>query len=104
MTYEFFVVLLVAYSVITSLFVEAVKKALDTSKVAYASNVLVLCIAVLVGGFGTVFFYVCNDIAFTLKNIIAILMMVCANWLVAMVGYDKVMQAITQLKGGKSIE
>ena len=101
MSFEIFLFLLAAFSIITSLFVEATKKLLNSSKVNYASNILVLCISALVGGFGTAFFYVWNDIAFTSTNIICIFLMVCANWLVSMLGYDKVVQAITQLKGGK---
>lgn len=101
MTFEVFMLLLTAFSIITSLFVEATKKLLNSLKVNYASNILVLCIAVLVGGFGTAFFYVWNDIAWTAANIICIFLMICANWLVSMLGYDKVVQAITQLKGGK---
>ena len=101
MTYEVFIMLLLAFSICTSLFVEAGKKLLDSLKVCYATNILVLCVALVVGGAGTSFFYVCNDIAFTATNIICIILMVCANWLVSMVGYDKVVQAISQMKGGK---
>lgn len=104
MTFEVFLILLTAFSVIVSLFVEAAKMFLDSLKVAYASNILVLFIAVIVGGLGTAFFYIWNDIPFTAKNIISIVLLVCANWLVAMLGYDKVVQAITQLKGGKKNE
>lgn len=101
MTYEVFIMLVMAFSVITSLFVEAGKKLLDSLKVGYATNILVLCVAIIVGGFGTAFFYVFNNIVFTASNIICIILMICANWLVSMIGYDKVVQAITQLKGGK---
>lgn len=46
-------------------------------------------------------FYLFKDFAWTAENIISIFLMIAANWLVAMVGYDKVTQAITQLRGGK---
>ena len=101
MTFEIFLGLLVAFSTLTSLFVEALKMQLASSKVGYASNILALIASVLVGGVGTIFFYLCNDIAFTAMNIIVIFLMTCANWLVSMVGYDKVVQAINQMKGGK---
>jgi hypothetical protein len=104
MTFEVFMLLLLAFSVFTSLFVEAWKMLLDSLKVEYASNILVLCMAIVVGGIGTAFFYTWNDIAFTVKNIISIILMVCANWLVAMLGYDKVVQAIAQLRGGNKDE
>lgn len=105
MTFEIFIMLLFAFSVITSLFVEGGKMLLDSLKLSYASNILVLFISLFVGGFGMAFFYVWNDILFSPKNIICIILMVCANWLVAMLGYDKVMQAIMQIKkGGKNNE
>ena len=46
-------------------------------------------------------FYLISEIQFILPNIVGIVLMVIANWLVAMVGYDKVVQAIKHLKGGK---
>ena len=104
MTFEVFLMLLAAFSILTSLFVEAVKMLLDSLKVGYASNILVLCLAALVGGIGTAFFYIWNSYAWTPTNIICIFLMICANWLVAMLGYDKVMQSITQMKGGKHDE
>ena len=101
MTFEIFLALLTAFSIFTSLFVEAIKTSLASSKKQWASNLLVLWVSVVVGGVGTAFFYLCNDIKFTAINIIIIILMICANWLVAMLGYDKVMQAIKQMKGGK---
>lgn len=99
MTVELFLVLLTVLSVLTSLFTEGIKKFLDSMKLEYASNILVLIVAVLVGGIGTAVFYLWNDIAFTSLNIICLFLMVCANWLGAMIGYDKVTQAIKQIKG-----
>ena len=99
MTVELFLVLLTVLSVLTSLFAEGIKKFLDSMKLEYASNILVLIVAVLVGGIGTAVFYLWNDIAFTSLNIICLFLMMCANWLGAMIGYDKVMQAIKQIKG-----
>lgn len=99
MTVQMFLLLLTILSIFTSLFTEGIKKFLDSVNVKYASNVLVLIVAVVVGGVGTSVFYLWNDIAWTSLNIICIFLMVCANWLGAMLGYDKVTQAISQLKG-----
>lgn len=100
MTVEIFLVLLTALSIVTSLLTEGMKKVLDSLKVKYASNILALCVAVVVGGAGTAIFYLWNDYQWTTLNIICIFLMMCANWLGAMLGYDKVMQAIKQI-GGK---
>lgn len=101
MTFEIFLALLTAFSLFTGLFVEAVKMSFDALKINYASNIIALCVSALVGGLGTVLFIVWNDYGWTTQNIITVFLMVCANWLVAMLGYDKVVQAIKQLKGGR---
>ena len=99
MTVETFLMLLAIFATITSLLTEGVKNLLDTLKVKYASNIVVLLVAFVVGGAGTSIFYVWNQYEWTSLNVICIFLMALANWLVAMFGYDKVMQAITQIKG-----
>lgn len=99
MTITLFVALLVVLAIVTSLITEAVKKLLDTFTFAdYASNVVVLCVAVVVGVFGTATAYVLLGISFTLSNVICIGLMAVACWVGAMVGYDKVVQLIEQIK------
>lgn len=100
MTINVFLVLLTAFSIITSLFTEAVKTFLDSLNLKYASNIVALYCAMLVGGLGMMIFYVFTDAEVTMANSICIFLMMFANWLVAMLGYDKVKQAIMQLKGG----
>ncbi len=97
MTVETFLLLLTSLSIITGLFTEGVKKVLDSLKVKYAANIVALCVAVVVGGAGTAFFYLWNNFEWTSLNIICIFLMMCANWLGAMLGYDKVIQAIKQM-------
>ena len=99
MTVELFLILLTTLSVITSICTEGIKKLLDSIKIKYASNVIVLFVSVIVGGVGTSIFYIWNNFEWTTLHIICIFLMVCANWLGAMIGYDKVMQAIEQIKG-----
>lgn len=101
MTFEMFIVLLAVFSTFTSLFAQAVKLFLESLKVNYASNLVVLGASVFVGGIGTACAYLFMGVPWTTANIVCLFLMVLANWLVAMLGYDKVMQAITQLKGGK---
>ena len=101
MSFETFFVLLAVFSAVTSLFTEAVKLFLDSLKIKYASNLIVLVAAAFVGGIGMTCFYLFGGIPWTLPNTVSIFLMIAANWLVAMLGYDKVVQAIIQLKGGK---
>lgn len=100
MTVEMFLILLTAFSVLTSLCTEAVKKFLDTFTTEYASNIIALAIAVFVGGAGTLVFYAFKGIELTLTNSICVFLMMGANWIGSMIGYDKIKQAIIQLAGG----
>lgn len=99
MTVEIFLMLLAFFAVVTSLATEAVKKLLDSMQIVYASNIVVLILAIFIGGVGTASFYVFQNIAWTPTNALCVFLMICANWMCSMVGYDKVMQAITQFKG-----
>lgn len=99
MTVEIFLMLLAFFAVVTSLATEAVKKLLDSMQIVYASNIVVLILAIFIGCVGTASFYVFQGIAWTTTNALCVFLMICANWMCSMVGYDKVMQAITQFKG-----
>lgn len=97
MTIQVFLILLTLFSTLTGLFTEGVKNFLDELKVKYASNIIVLAAATIVGGLGTVIFYIFAGMPFTVVNIICIPLMIVTNWLGAMVGYDKIKQAILQI-------
>lgn len=99
MTVTVFLVLLTACATITALLTEGVKKFLDGLKISYASNVLVLIAAMIVGCGATALYYVNYQIPFNALNSVYLALMGVANWLGAMVGYDKVKQAIGQIKG-----
>lgn len=98
MTFGLFMFLLAAFSTLTGLVTEAVKK-LISDKANYSANVLVLVIALAIGIIGTGIYYQLMSIAFTLNNIIYMVLMGFGSALVSMVGYDKVKQAITQIVG-----
>lgn len=98
MTYEVFLMVLATLAVITSLVTNKVKEILDSKKVTYASNIVVLVVAVVVGGVGTSVFYLWNNYEWTTLNIICIFLMCIANWLAAMFGYDKTKQTIEQVR------
>lgn len=99
MTVEIFLILLAFFSTITSLCTEAAKKHLDSTGKTYASNLVVLSMSIAVGGFGMLAFYALNGYPLNTVNVICILLMIVANWLGSMIGYDKVKQAITQYRG-----
>ncbi len=97
MTVTAFLIILASSAAITSLLTEGIKKFLDEQKVTYASNILVLAIAVVVGCGATVIYYVNYQIPFTALNSVYLALMGIANWLGATLGYDKVRQTIAQI-------
>lgn len=100
MTVTVFLIILMACAAITSLLTEGIKKFLDEQRVTYASNLLVLIIAVVVGCGATALYYVNYQVPLTALNAVYLALMGIANWLGATLGYDKVRQTIMQI-GGK---
>ena len=85
-------------STLTSLVTEAVKKLMAEHNKTYHANTLVGIIALVLSiviGSGYV---VLNGLEFTSAAIICLIAQVFMSWLCAMVGYDKVIQAISQFK------
>ena len=97
MTVTLFITLLTAFSAITSLCTQAVKKLLDEKKVTYASNILAFIVGCIVGIGGTAVYYILNAVEFDIVNTTCMILMGFATSLTATVGYDKVMQTIKQL-------
>lgn len=96
MTVNMFVFLLFAFSVITSLIMEAVKKLIsDKENVSY--NVVTLIIGLIVGGVGMAIYYQLSGVLYTANNIIYMVLMGLASALTATLGYDKVKQTIEQI-------
>lgn len=99
MSVTLFITLLTIFSTITSLCTETVKKLLNDTNFNYSSNVLVFIIACIVGAGGTCIYYILNSFEFNSVNIVCMLLMGLATSLSSMVGYDKVIQTIKQIKG-----
>lgn len=98
MNLSIFLVLFIIMSAISSLLTEAVKMMFKESGVKCSLNLLALIDAVVVGGMFTTGAYVFLEIPFTLPNILALLAMMVAIWIGSMIGYDKVIQLISQIK------
>jgi Na+-driven multidrug efflux pump len=91
-----FLMLLFAFSIISSLFTEGVKKLMnDKANLSY--NLIALCIALIVGSIGTAIYYQLNNIGFNTNNIIYMILLGLSSGLSSMVGYDKVRQTIIQI-------
>lgn len=97
MTITAFLVLLAGLAAITSIATQGIKTFLDGQSVKYSSNIIVLIVALIVGCGGTAIYYVNFEVPFNALNSVYLALMGIANWLTAMLGYDKVKQAVEQL-------
>ena len=98
---EMFLFGLFITSVITALTTEAVKKILGELKVSYYSNTVSGLIALIVSVAMGVGHSIINKTGFSSEVIVYILGHAYMSWLCAMVGYDKVIQAIQQIGSTK---
>lgn len=94
MTIELFVFLFTFGSAISALLTQAIKKIADN----ISSNIIALIDAFVVGFIGTIIFYIMMGVIFTPENICWIILMSFAIWLGSMVGYDKIIQTIAQIR------
>ena len=95
MSIDLFIVLFGIGSVVSSLVTEALKKNFKY----VSSNIIALIVAVVVGGFGTLSYFIITGIPLTPISLLYALLMAFCVWLGSMVGYDKVMQTLKQIKG-----
>lgn len=94
MTIEIFLFLFTIGSLISSLLTEAIKK----MGLNLSVNIIALIDAMVVGFLGMIAFYLIMGIVWTPTNIVCIFLMTFCIWIGSMIGYDKVMQTIAQLK------
>lgn len=91
-----FLILLFAFSTISGLITEAIKK-VGNDKKNLSYNIIAICISLIVGCVGTGIYYQLNNILFDLNNIIYMVLLGLASGLCSMLGYDKIKQSILQI-------
>lgn len=89
---------LVAVALFTSLTTEAIKKILDEKQVKYSANILAAVVAVVLTVAASIGYIIYASILVTPQVVVCVIAMVFLAFLCATVGYDKVIQAIEQLK------
>ncbi len=108
MTATMFIMLVGIFACVGTVLTEAVKRMFDNEGKKYSANLIALINAVILGGLGTPIAYILLAIPFTLTNIVFIPIMVGVAWLGSMLGYDKVLQLVSQVmtfkNGGKETE
>lgn len=98
MPISFLTTALLLVSMMTNLTVEGIKKLLNGTTIKYSSNVLAAVVSVVISCAVCVVYLVMSDIAFTLKIGVEIVVLMYLGFLVATVGYDKVIQMIKQIQ------
>lgn len=95
---EIFLLGLLVVSTLTGLFTEAVKKVLTEHKVNFYANTLAGIVSLVVSALVGTGYVLVTGTPVTTKIIVSLIALVLMAWLCAMVGYDKVIQAISQFK------
>ena len=98
MNLQTFLLGLLISSTLTSLATEGVKKILTEKKKNYYANTLAGVVSLIVSAAIGVSYVLMNNMEFTMSIIVTIIALIFMSWLCAMVGYDKVIQAISQFK------
>lgn len=94
---------LLAVSLLTNLTVEGIKKLLDGTNAKYSSNVLAAILSTILSGAVCAIYLIMNDIGFSVKIGVEIVVLMYLGFLVSTVGYDKVVQTLKQLQVNKEV-
>lgn len=97
MSLETFLMLLLIISVFTSLFTEAIKKFIGSSALP-SNNVVAGVVSIVLSILVNAGYLILTGAVLNSKMLVYLIALVLLSWLSAMVGYDKVVQAITQLR------
>lgn len=95
---DVFLVGLLVVSTLTGLVTEGIKKILIEHEVNYKANTMAGVVALFISALAGLGYVVFTNTAITGQVIVCIVALVFMSWLSAMVGYDKVIQAINQFK------
>ena len=101
MPISFMTTALLAVSLLTNLTVEGIKKLLDGTNAKYSSNGLAAILSTILSGAVCAIYLIMNDIGFSVKIGVEIVVLMYLGFLVSTVGYDKVMQTLKQLQANK---
>lgn len=101
MSIYFLTTALLIVSILTNVTVEGLKKLFDGSGKSYSSNSLAAITAVIISVVVCVVYIIMHDITFTLKVGVEVFILMYLSFLASTVGYDKVVQMITQIQNVK---
>ena len=99
---QIFFVALFTVSVLTGLTVEAIKKMFKDYQMTWHPNLLSAIVSTILSFLASVGWVVYTETLITPQLVVGVLALIFLSWLCSMVGYDKVSQAIAQIKNGGS--
>lgn len=88
---------LLILSLVINFTTEGVKKLLDEKGAKYSSNFVAVCVAVVSAVLMSIIYCLLKNIQFSLGLVAVVVMLIWVSFLIATVGYDKVMQLIKQI-------
>jgi|SRR5574344_1510097 small-conductance mechanosensitive channel len=100
-SFETFLLGLLVVSTLTGLVTEAVKKMIAGRNSEYKANTLAGIVSLVLSAAIGLGYVLLSNIGFTTQVIVYLVALVFMSWLCAMVGYDKVVQTISQFKSFK---
>lgn len=98
MPISFMTTALLIVSLLTNLTVEGIKKLLDGTNKTYSSNILAAILSTILSGAVCVIYLIMNDVVFSVKIGVEIVVLMYLGFLVSTVGYDKVIQTFKQIQ------
>lgn len=98
MPISFLTTALLIISLFTNLTVEGVKKLLDETSIKYSSNILAAIFSVVIAGITCAVYLIMNDLVFSMKVGVQILVLMYLGFLTSTVGYDKIIQTLIQIQ------
>lgn len=101
MPVSFMTTALLAVSLLTNLTVEGIKKLMYESGKKYSSNVLAAIFSILISAGVCIGYLIFNEVAFSAKLGVEVVVLMYLSFLVSTVGYDKVIQMIKQIQNTK---
>ena len=98
---QIFFIALLAISVLSGLTVEAIKNMFKDYTISCKPNILSAIVSMVLSIAATAGYVVYTETSITPQLIVMAIALIFLSWLCSMVGYDKVSQAIAQIKSGK---
>lgn len=98
MPVSFLTTALLIVSLLTNATVEGIKKLLNGTNINYSSNLLAAITSMAIALAVSSIYLIMNDISFTVKVGVEVIVLMYLSFLTSTVGYDKVVQMIGQIR------